>query len=125
MSGFQLSFGFGHIATEPKQIEQDATAKTNKIKIEFRLAVSEYSAGRNFTTYIPCEALGGTAENILKFFKKGDVMYYEGKLKKTKGNAEKGLCLLVTKFHFTPREGSISPDNQPSLEEDNDIGDKE
>jgi len=118
--GFQVFFGFGHMASDPKQIEKDENDKKAKTQAEFRLAVSEFSKvhKKNFTTFLPCEAVGNVADNILKFFKKGDVMYFEGKLKTTKGQADKGLTVLVSKFHFTPRDNSASPDNQPNLNED-------
>jgi len=131
MAGFQKFSAMGHVASGPKQIEKDENSKSDKTKVEFRLAVNEYAKGRSYTIFLPCEAVGSMADNIIKFFTKGSAMYIEGKLKTTKGNADKGLSVLVTQFHFLPKE-KTSPDNQPELnedgvegEEDNDIGDKE
>jgi len=117
MAGFQKFFAFGHVASEPKQIEKDENSKSDKTKVEFRLAVNEYAKGRSYTTFLPCEAVGNMADNIIKFFKKGNAMFIEGKLKATKGQADKGLTVLVTQFHFLPKE-KTSPDNQPELNED-------
>ncbi len=47
---------------------------------EFSVAVADYYNGEQQTYWITCQAWGRTAENIQKFFEKGDTIGVQGKL---------------------------------------------
>ena len=55
------------------------------------------------------DAFGATAETIAKYFKKGDPIFLEGRLKtdrwndKTTGAPQSATKVVVTGFHFLPR----------------------
>ena len=61
-----------------KSPELRQTEKSNIVS--FTLATSEKYAGNETTQWHNCKAFGQTADNINKFFAKGDMIYVEGKI---------------------------------------------
>ncbi len=72
----------------------------------FSLAVDRYANGSKTADFIRCVAWGKTAENIGKFFHKGDVLAVHGSIKTgnctdRNGNKHYTTDVYVTNFYFT------------------------
>jgi single-strand DNA-binding protein len=70
-------------------------------------AVCKFSIANNYgddAYFFNCESWKLTAENIAKFFKKGDKVLLEGKLKQdtweSEGKKRSAVKIVVFKFHF-------------------------
>lgn len=73
-----------------------------KKMISFRVAID---AGKDRTYFIPCMAWNGTAENIAKYFKKGDRIGLSGIITSRdytdkNGNNRTAIEVLVNSFDF-------------------------
>ncbi|ASP28793.1 single-strand DNA-binding protein (plasmid) [Spiroplasma corruscae] len=54
--------------------------KNEKEFIGFTLAINEFSKNEKFTQFISCYAWEKTAENMVKYVKKGDMLLVEGSI---------------------------------------------
>lgn len=82
------------------------TTQNGSICTNFSLAVDRYANGNKTTDFIRCVAWGKTAENIGKFFHKGDMLAVSGSIKTgsyTDRNGAKHYTtnVYVTNFFFT------------------------
>ena len=73
---------------------------------KFSIAVDRYANGNKTADFIRCVAWGKTAENIGKFFHKGDVLAFHGIINTgnftdTNGNKLYTTDVYVTNFFFT------------------------
>ena len=87
------------------EIELKRTHNGN-VCTNFSLAVDRYANGNKTTDFIRCVAWGKTAENIGKFFHKGDVLAIHGSIKTgnftdRNGNKHYTTDVYVTNFYFT------------------------
>lgn len=62
------------------------------------------------TTFVDIDAFGRTAENILKYCKKGDPLMVEGRLRYQSWESENGdkrnkLTVMLETFQFLPKSG--------------------
>ena len=78
--------------------------------LELSIAVKDYYAGEPQTSWIDCQAWGKTAENIQRFFSKGQTIGVTGKLIKntftTKdGNKMSKVYVMIQAFDFGGRVG--------------------
>ncbi len=73
------------------------------------------------TTFVDCEGFGKIADNIAKYFKKGQQILVEGRLKldqwqdKEGGNRSK-MKVIIERFEFVERGGGDSGQEQPNRE---------
>lgn len=100
------------------------------------LAVNEsYTAQdgskRDNTTFVELSAFGKTAENIARFFSKGDPILIDGRLRqeswtdKQSGKARSKIVVAVERFEFVKsREQSAQTAAKPSAETYDDIEDE-
>lgn len=82
----------------------------------FSLAVDRYANGSKTTDFIRCIAWGKTAENIGKFFHKGDVLAVHGSIKTgnftdRNGNKHYTTDVYVTNFYFTGSKANPQKSN--------------
>lgn len=105
----------GHIGQiEKKSFDWGSVTK-------FSLATNEKYKKKNGedvkeTTWHQCEAFGAIADVIAKFFKKGDMIYVEGKTKHEKYNKD-GVEKYATKINvdrFSFVAGTKKPDTEQS-----------
>lgn len=87
------------------EIELKRTQNGN-VCTNFSLAVDRYANGSKTADFIRCVAWGKTAENIGKFFHKGDVLAVHGSIKTgnftdRNGNKHYTTDVYVTNFYFT------------------------
>ena len=71
----------------------------------FTIAVDAYSNGEKKANFINCVAWRGTAENIARYFSKGNMIGINGSIqtrqyKDKGGNSRIAFEILVDKFHF-------------------------
>lgn len=81
------------------------------VAIDFSLAISTYSRGNEETCFVRAEATGKLAENVVKYFQKGDLLVVGGRLrswqtKKDDGTISSGIRLKVEELGYLP---SICP----------------
>lgn len=93
--------------------------------VEFGLAISrkfkkqDGSQGEE-TCFVDCQMFGKRAEVINKYFKKGDPIFVDGRLKFDQWNAQDGskrskLRVFVENFEFLGKGGGqAAPHNEPS-----------
>lgn len=82
----------------------------------FSLAVDRYANGNKTADFIRCVAWGKTAENIGKFFHKGDVFAVHGSIKTgnftdRNGNKHYTTDVYVTNFYFTGSKANPQKSN--------------
>ena len=78
--------------------------------INFTLANTRKYKQKESTTFINCVAYGQTAQNIGKFFDKGDPMIVVGRLTQNnwqdqQGNKRSQIVITVNEFHFCGQTG--------------------
>lgn len=92
--------------------------------VEFGLAVSrkfkkqDGSQGEE-TCFVDCQMFGKRAEVVNQYFKKGEPIFIEGRLKFDQWNAQDGskrskLRIFVENFEFIGRGGGGGQNSQPS-----------
>lgn len=74
------------------------------------VAVNEKRADKETVSFIDCTAFAKTAENVHRFFKKGDPIFVEGRLKQDSWEAQDGsrrskLVVYVDRFEFLGGKG--------------------
>ena len=92
----------GCFGKDPEAVEREKEGK-KFTSFMGSIAVNE---GKDTTYWIPIHASGTTAENICKYFKKGDRICINGKLtqyKDKEGNYK--YSVLVTSFYFIEKKG--------------------
>lgn len=82
----------------------------------FSLAVDRYANGNKTADFIRCVAWGKIAENIEKFFHKGDVLVVHGSIKTSNftdrnGNKHYTTDVYVTNFYFTGSKANPQKSN--------------
>ena len=97
------------------EIELKRTQKGN-VCTNFSLAVDRYANDSKTTDFIRCVAWGKTAENIGKFFHKGDVLAVHGSIKTgnftdRNGNKHYTTNVYVTSFYFTGSKANPQKSN--------------
>lgn len=94
------------------------TANEKTVVANFTLAVNGY---RDKTDFISCVAFNKTAENLVKFTKKGDIIGITGSIntgnyENKKGDKVYTTDVLVTNFTFLPnprKEEKQEPQDKP------------
>lgn len=78
--------------------------------LNFTIASTRKYKQKEETVFVDCTAYGATAENIAKFFDKGDELGIEGRLclnqwEDRDGNKRSKIYITVDAFHFTKQTG--------------------
>ena len=103
-----------------KDVEITSTS-TGKRRGRFTLAVDR---GKDLPTdFIPCTAWEKTAENIAKYFHKGDGIYIDGRLQVDKIEERTYYNIIVDKFEFmiSPPKQEEKPQNAIVIDENEDL----
>ena len=114
MSSFNKVYLLGNLTRDPEPRDLPSGTKL----ASFGLAVNRTYRKADGdeveeTTFVDIDAFGRTAENILKYCKKGDPLMVEGRLRFQSWETEAGdkrskLTVLLETFQFLPRSGGIS-----------------
>ena len=86
----------------------------------FSLAVDRYSNGEKKADFINCVAWRNNAENIARFFKKGNTIGLTGSIRtrqyqdKDTGKNRTAFEVLVDRFHFTGSSNGSGTSEQPA-----------
>lgn len=119
MPSFNKVILMGNLTRDPELRQTQSGTSVCK----FSIAVNEsYTAQdgtkRDNATFVELNAFGKTAENIAKFFRRGDPILIEGRLKqeswndKQSGQDRSKLVVIVEKFEFVKsREASNATSN--------------
>ena len=120
----------GRLTKDP---ELKYTASTNTPVCSFDIAVDDGFGDKKKTYFFKCQAWSKTAENIVKFFGKGDLIGISGKLTtrswEKDGNKHNITEIVVNEFSFCggKKKDESAPinNNQPGemfpIEEDDDL----
>lgn len=97
------------------EIELKRTQNGN-VCTNFSLAVDRYANGNKTTDFIRCVAWGKTAENISKFFHKGDMLAIQGNIRTgsftdRNGSKHYTTAVYVTNFYFTGNRSNPQKNN--------------
>ena len=93
--------GIGRLGKDPEMKQS-----SNGEFCTFNVAISEGGRNNQTTLWLACTANGKTAENIMKFFKKGNAIGITGKIRQRKYTDKNGveqtvLGCAVWNFFFT------------------------
>ena len=109
MSNFNKVYLVGNLTRDPESRDLPSGTKL----ASFGLAVNQTyrkADGEEVeeTTFVDIDAFGRTAENILKYCKKGDPLMVEGRLRYQNWETENGdkrskLTVMLETFQFLPR----------------------
>lgn len=129
MASFNKVILMGNLTRNPELRQTQSGASV----LGAGLAVNEsYTAQdgsrRDNTTFVELSAFGKTAENIARFFRKGDPILIDGRLRqeswtdKQSGQARSKIVAVVERFEFVKsREQSAQTAAKPSAETYDDI----
>lgn len=129
MASFNKVILMGNLTRDPELRQTQSGASV----LGAGLAVNEsYTAQdgskRDNTTFVELSAFGKTAENIARFFRKGDPILIDGRLRqeswtdKQSGQARSKIVVVVERFEFVKsREQSAQTAAKPSAETYDDI----
>lgn len=129
MASFNKVILMGNLTRDPELRQTQSGASV----LGAGLAVNEsYTAQdgsrRDNTTFVELSAFGKTAENIARFFRKGDPILIDGRLRqeswtdKQSGQARSKIVAVVERFEFVKsREQSAQTAAKPSAETYDDI----
>lgn len=132
MASFNKVILMGNLTRDPELRQTQSGASV----LGAGLAVNEsYTAQdgskRDNTTFVELSAFGKTAENIARFFSKGDPILIDGRLRqeswtdKQSGKARSKIVVAVERFEFVKsREQSAQTAAKPSAETYDDIEDE-
>lgn len=132
MASFNKVILMGNLTRDPELRQTQSGASV----LGAGLAVNEsYTAQdgskRDNTTFVELSAFGKTAENIARFFRKGDPILIDGRLRqeswtdKQSGQARSKIVVAVERFEFVKsREQSAQTAAKPSAETYDDIEDE-
>lgn len=132
MASFNKVILMGNLTRDPELRQTQSGASV----LGAGLAVNEsYTAQdgsrRDNTTFVELSAFGKTAENIARFFRKGDPILIDGRLRqeswtnKQSGQARSKIVAVVERFEFVKsREQSAQTAAKPSAETYADIEDE-
>ena len=118
MSSFNKVYLLGNLTRDP----ESKTLPSGTALTSFGLAVNRTyrkADGEEVeeTTFVDIDAFGRTAENILKYCKKGDPLMIEGRLRYQSWETEAGdkrnkLSVMLETFQFLPKSGSIANESK-------------
>ena len=103
-----------------RDVEIRYTPNTNNAVASFGIAVNRKYKDQEETTFVDLEAWGSTAENISKYFSKGDPILIEGRLKldqwqdQNGGNRSK-LKVVAERFEFVGGKGGGQRNDEPNF----------
>lgn len=111
MPSFNKVYLLGNLTRDP----ESKTLPSGTVLASFGLAVNRTyrkAAGEEVeeTTFVDIDAFGRSAENILKYCKKGDPLMVEGRLRFRSWETDSGdkrnkLSVMLETFQFLPRGG--------------------
>lgn len=109
----------GRITKEPEL----RTSSGGKSYVAFTLAVNEFAGGNQFTQFIPCFAWEKTAENMVKYVKKGAQIAVEGSMNVRQDNNNNQFNTIITvrasRVEFLGTSTSTSTSTNKFAEKDN------
>ena len=135
MASFNKVILMGNLTRDPELRQTQSGASV----LGAGLAVNEsYTAQdgsrRDNTTFVELSAFGKTAENIARFFRKGDPILIDGRLRqeswtdKQSGQARSKIVVVVERFEFVKSREQSAQTTQtaakPSVETYDDIEDE-
>lgn len=122
MSDVNKFIGMGRLASDPERNE----AGGSNVCV-FTLVTNttlKKKDGRKYedSAFIKCEAWDTGGDTIAKYFRKGDPIFVEGRIKQDQwtdkeGNKRSTLKIRVDQFHFIPKNGG-QVNRSESLEEE-------
>lgn len=103
------------------------TTQNGTIVLRFSVAVNRMK--KDETDFIECVAFKATAENIAKYFAKGNSIFVEGHInidnyKDKDGNKRKSVVVIVDRFDFVESKAKTidaTPDEPAELEDIDDL----
>ena len=103
------------------------TTQNGTIVLRFSVAVNRMK--KDETDFIECVAFNTTAENIAKYFAKGNSIFVEGHInidsyKDKDGNKRKSVVVIVDRFDFVESKNKsidATPDEPAELEDIDDL----
>ena len=132
MPSFNKVYLLGNLTRDP----ESKTLPSGTVLASFGLAVNRTyrkAAGEEVeeTTFVDIDAFGRSAENILKYCKKGDPLMVEGRLRYQSWESDSGdkrnkLTVMLETFQFLPRsngggsEGASAANQSPETSSNDD-----
>ncbi len=115
--------GLCRLSREPELIE----TKSGTVLVKFCVVTNEKYKDKEDTAWNECLAFSSTGENILKYFKKGSMIFIDGVLTQEKwekdGTKHSKHVVKVLRFEFTGEKRDDSPPRQeaPPVGDDSDV----
>ena len=123
MSSFNKVYLLGNLTRDPES--RDLPSGT--VLASFGLAVNRSyrkADGEEVeeTTFVDIDAFGRSAENIIKYCKKGDPLMVEGRLRFQSWETDSGdkrskLTAMLETFQFLPKSGESKPSSDSQIDE--------
>ncbi len=126
MSSFNKVYLLGNLTRDPESRDLPSGTKL----ASFGMAVNQTyrkADGEEVeeTTFVDIDAFGRTAENILKYCKKGDPLMVEGRLRFQSWETDAGdkrskLTIMLETFQFLPKSGGggqVGAEASPDVDE--------
>jgi len=123
MSSFNKVYLLGNLTRDPES--RDLPSGT--VLASFGLAVNRSyrkADGEEVeeTTFVDIDAFGRSAENIIKYCKKGDPLMVEGRLRFQSWETDSGdkrskLTVMLETFQFLPKSGESKPSSDSQIDD--------
>ncbi|AHB35870.1 single-stranded DNA-binding protein [Spiroplasma apis] len=102
----------GRITKDPEL----KTASNGKVYSSFTLAVNEYSNGTQYTQFVPCFVWEKSAENLVKYVRKGAQISVEGSINvrqdNNNGQYSTSITVRVNRIQFLDRQSNTGVSTQ-------------
>lgn len=95
----------GNLTRDPQMVEAKSSIVNMSMAINESWTDKASGERQERTSFVDLSAYGKTADNMNKFFRKGDPIYVEGRLKQDRwedgeGNNRSKLSVIVDRFEF-------------------------